>query len=69
MNQDNSIQAVLFRIRRGADTGQQLKSLKAYQLQMYGYPTKPSTGKVPTIVGKRNGIPVGADQDTYQLQR
>jgi hypothetical protein len=69
LNQDNSTQAILFRLRKGDNPDQQSRALKSYCLQQYGKPEKPARGKVPTIIGERNGIPVGADQDVYQLQR
>ena len=70
MNQDNSTQSVLFRLRRGIGSNEQtMKSYKNYSLQGYGRPYLPTLGKIPTILGKRNGVPVGADQDHYQQQR
>ena len=70
MNQDNSVQGVMFRMRRGiGNPDSELQRHNAYAMQLYGYPTIPPTGKVATMIGSRNGVPDGADQDVYQLQR
>ena len=70
MNEDDSVQAVLFRMRKGIGSGYQaLKNYKNNCLRMYGRPYLPTRGKIPTIIGKRNGVPIGSDQDYYQQQR
>jgi DNA-binding phage protein len=70
MNQDNSVQGILFRLRRGiGNPDTELRRHNAYALQLRGNPTIPGTGKVATSLGKRNGVPDGGDQDVYQLQR
>ena len=70
MNEDNSSQAILFRLRKGIGSSEHvMKNYKGNCLQMYGRPYLSSLGKVPTIIGKRNGIPIGSDQDYFQRQR
>ena len=70
INQDNSSQAILFRLRKGiGNNDQTMKNYKKECLTSYGRPYLSSLGKIPTIIGKRNGVPIGADQDYFQLQR
>ena len=70
MNGDNSSQAVLYRLRKGiGNSDQTLKNYKNNNLTTYGRPYLSSLGKIPTIIGKRNGVPIGADQDYFQQQR
>jgi len=69
MNGDNSVQAIIFRLWKGAANDGEMKNYKKSALQSYGRPYVPTRGKIPTIIGKRNGVPVGADQDYYQQQR
>ena len=70
MNQDNSTQALLFRLRKGiGNPEQELKRHKGYSLGLRGLPTKATRGQIATILGKRNGVPDGGDQDMFQMQR
>jgi len=69
MNGDNSVQAILFRLRKGGGNDGETKNYKKNAMQLYGRSYVPTRGKIPTIIGKRNGIPLGADQDYYQQQR